>query len=113
MKKTTDEYLRIKGYKEFKPSPIDNQGICKCFQKRFDDEIGKKYFITVNKWDWTYTNSISYDFTYEYTLQLYNKDKHNPINMTLFSGWEIDEVEEFIKELWTTDRFDYYEVFYG
>ena len=54
----TDEYIIEKGYKEFEPSPLKNNSISKCFQKRFDDENGKKYFITINKWDWNSCNPM-------------------------------------------------------
>ena len=51
---TSDKELLKNGYKEFKPGPMDNPSVIDCFQKRFDDETGKRYFITVKKWDKLY-----------------------------------------------------------
>lgn len=36
-----DTQILDAGYKEYKPSSFHSDGITKCFQKRFDDEIGK------------------------------------------------------------------------
>ena len=49
----TDQDILARGYKEFKPTPFHNSGIVKCFQKRFDDDNGKKYFIDIHKWDFS------------------------------------------------------------
>ena len=49
-KKTmTDEYLLERGYKQYKPTQFDNESVVARFQKRFDDDFGKKYFIDVLK----------------------------------------------------------------
>ena len=110
----TDEYIIEKGYKEFEPSSLKNNSISKCFQKRFDDENGKKYFITINKWDWTWTHRDDMpDHSYELETQLYKKDTREPIDMTFFSGWEIDDTEEYLEKIWNTEMFDYYEEWYG
>ena len=45
-----DKEILENGYHEYKPTCFHNDGITKCFQKRFDDDIGKKYFIDINKW---------------------------------------------------------------
>ena len=39
----TDEELLSRGYREFKPGPFDGEYVEKMFQKRFDDDVGKKY----------------------------------------------------------------------
>lgn len=100
----TDNDIIKRGYDEYKPSPFHSSGIVKCFQKRFDDDNGKRYFIDVHKWDIpSFTNS------YEYSIQLYNKDTHDAIDLLFHSTWEIDKVEEFVKKLFETGMFDYYE----
>ena len=45
----TDEYFLNRGYKNMM-SKNDTVSVVCHFQKRFDDEIGKKYFIDVNKY---------------------------------------------------------------
>ena len=108
-----DEYILSKGYKEFEPSPFDGDGVITMFQKRFDDEIGKKYFITIKKWSWEkFGRADIPDYTYEFDTQLYQKDTRNPINIEWFSGWELDDVEKHLENLWNADEYDYYEVFY-
>lgn len=37
-------YLNPLGFHEYKPTQFDRYAIT-CFQKRYDDEIGKKYFV--------------------------------------------------------------------
>ena len=101
------------GYHEYDPTPIDHEDIDKRYQKRFDDKIGKKYFIDIIHWkpirhphtgEW-------YGGGYEFETQLYKKGTHEPINMTFFSGWDIDSVEKFISDMFDTGILDYYEEF--
>lgn len=110
----TDEYILSKGYKEFKPTQIDSPNVIKCFQKRFDDDKGKKYFITIKKWDWReFHGEDMPDYSYELGTQLYKKDFHYPLNLTFFSGWTVDDVENHLEEIWNPDIYDYYEEWYG
>ena len=44
------DYLISHGFKEYH-GYFANQGIIASFQKRYDDELGKKYFIEANIWD--------------------------------------------------------------
>ena len=100
-----DEYLIKRGYKEFTTAPY-NEYASKCFQKRFDDKIGKKYFITVHKYDPIHPmDSVGY----EYGVQLKNVNNENPINLNYFAGWKVEEVEEYMDKLWATGLFGYYE----
>lgn len=92
-----EELLIKNGYKKYKPSPIDNECITDLYQKRFDDDIGKKYFITINRW-----NS-------ECTTQLYQKDTHNVLDISFHKDWELKDVEFYIEKLFNTGKFDYYE----
>ena len=98
-----DQRLIEMGYKEYTPPPFVSNNIEKCFQKRFDDEIGKRYFITVNKWN-TLAGNI-----YEYETQFYKKDSRDAVNMTFHSSWGLSDVEEYLELLFETELFDYYE----
>jgi hypothetical protein len=110
----TDEYILSKGYKEFKPTQFDGSNVIKCFQKRFDDDKGKKYFITIKKWDWReFHREDMPDYSYELETQLYKKDSHCPLNLTFFNGWTVDDVENHLEEMWNPDIYDYYEEWYG
>ena len=47
----TDEYIKEHGFKEYNPTRFDNDSVILRFQKRYDDNFGKKYFIDILKWD--------------------------------------------------------------
>ena len=109
----TDTEIIEKGYTEFSPSHIDDKDVEKKFQKRISNEIGKKYFITINKWkkiDVPHTNN-TWGPTYEFHTQLYNKQTREPVNLLFFAGWTIESVEEYLEKLFETGLFDYYEKF--
>lgn len=108
----TDEKLLSKGYTEFTPGPFDNEGVIQCFQKRFRDEKGIKYFITVNKWEpFTHPHTgETFESSYEASTQLYRKDAHDAINMLFLSSWDIDDVEAYLESIFQTGLFDYYEM---
>lgn len=108
-----DNYLIENGFKEFKPGILDNEGVIKCFQKRYDDDIGKKYFITIKKWrglTHPYTRQ-TFPPSYESEIQLYKKGSHKALDLTFHTDWELEEVEKYAEMLFNTGKFDYYEVF--
>ena len=39
----TDEYIKEHGFKEYDPTRFDNDSVILRFQKRYDDDFGKKY----------------------------------------------------------------------
>ena len=107
------QMLLDRGFCEFRKGPFQDDGIKTCFQKRYDDKIGKKYFITVNLWDaWRhpYTGKVI-PACLEYSVQLYSKGAHNAVNLLFLSSWTIDLVEEHMERLWDTGLYDYYEIF--
>ena len=98
------------GYHEYPKTKFDSDSVEKCYQKRFDDASGKKYFIDIKKYSdlvHPFTHEV-YEGGYEYFVQLHNLDAE-PINLQFFAGWNIDKVEEFVKDLFDTGRFSYYE----
>ena len=107
----TDQDILDFGFYEFKPSPLESDGVEKCFQKRYDDTNGKKYFITIKKWKalkHPSTHEIIPE-SYEYNIQLYKKYDHNAIDLIFHSSWILKDVEEYLEQLWRTGLFDYYE----
>lgn len=106
-----EKYILEKGYKEFKPTQIHSDRTSKCFQRRFDDDIGKKYFININKNDWKglLHKEVEDSYIYEYEVQLYSKDTHDAINMLFHSSWTLDQVEEFVENMFQSGTLDYYE----
>lgn len=111
----TDQDFIQRGFKQFSPTPyFDSNGIETLFQKRYDDKIGKRYFITVNKWKpiVDYRNGKTWPSNYEYEVY-FQKDDGNgntkAIKILLYSGWNIDEAEEYVQKLFETGLFEYYE----
>jgi len=108
----TDEYLVERGYKEYAPGPWDHDGVEKRFQKRFDDEVGKRYFIDVVKWKpfkHPHTGeTFGPDYTYE--TQMYKKKTHDAVNFEFHSSWKLEDVEDFMRKQFSTWLYDYYEL---
>ena len=111
----TDERFLNRGYKKYDKSRFDTDGVVCHFQKRFDDEIGKKYFIDINKYssEWMSEFDKQQDwyepYSYTYSCQLYEKETHAPINLEFFSDWSIERVESFVERLFQNGELDYYE----
>ena len=106
-----DEFIK-RGYHAYAPLAIDNPSIAKRFQKRFDDDTGKKYFIDILCWDNsyipTYCRGEYYEpYTYEYETQINIDDK--PINLTFYNSWTIERVEQYVEKMFQLGLFDYYE----
>ena len=111
------------GYKEFKPNPIIRKAD-RAFQKRVENDIGKKYFITIYYYN-SFTDNIDRE-SYEIDLQ-FNKivDNIEFTNNILIFGFgnyneekkiieydnvNIKDVEKYIEELWSKNEFEYYEL---
>jgi hypothetical protein len=112
----TDDIILARGYKEYKPTAFHSEGIIKCFQKRFDDDKGKKYFIDINKWSWDDIASVAHkmdpcykSYTYEFETQLYKKGTHDAVDMIFHNSWKIEQVEEFVEIMFQMGMLDYYE----
>lgn len=105
------DFLRA-GYKEFSRGQLDSEGIETCFQKAYEDLLGRTaYFITVRKWKGFYHpySGESFPPSYEYNVQLYKKDDHDAIDLLFHSSWDLHSVEDYMEKLWRTGLFDYYE----
>ena len=112
----TDEYFLNRGYKKYDKTQFQRSDIYLYnFQKRFDDEKGKKYFIDINKYSnkWMSEYDKQQDwykpYSYTYSCQLYEKETHAPINLEFFSDWSIERVESFVERLFQNGELDYYE----
>lgn len=112
--KMTDEYLLQHGYKEYPPTSFDNNSIVARFQKRFDDNVGKKYFINVIKWSNDYVpiahrNEYWTQFTYEYEAQVTMDGEEDALNLNFFSSWTLERVEDFMVKFFDKMNPNYYE----
>lgn len=113
--KMSDEYLLERGYKQYPPMPyLDNDAIVAKFQKRFDDDFGKKYFIDVAKWSHDYIPVDRRDkwwepFTYAYHLYVTMSKEENPIFLEFGTSWTLENVESFAKDFFEKMKPNYYE----
>lgn len=113
-----DEYILQKGYHQYKPTPFDNESVVARFQKRFDDDFGKKYFIDVIKWSNDYVPEHRRDkwwkpFTYCYETQFNFSEEANSLNLEFFSSWTLEEVENFMEDFFEKMKPNYYETWNG
>ena len=113
-----DNYLLEHGYKEYKPTPFDNSSVVARFQKRFDDDFGKKYFIDVLKYSNDYVPANRRDewwkpFSYYYETQVTLFKEEKALNLEFFSDWTLEEVEKFMEEMFENMKLNYYESWDG
>lgn len=110
----TDEYLLERGYKPYDTTQFYNYNVVKRFQKRFDDDFGKKYFINILKWSNDYVPNSHrsvwwkpFDYTYE--IQVTMHEEENALNFEFFSGWTLERVEKFMEDFFEKMKPNYYE----
>ena len=110
----TDEYLLERGYRKYPQTPFDNEYIVARFQKRFDDDFGKKYFINVLRWSNDYipvshrgSNWEPYSYEYEIHFSIHEEEKS--LNLKFFNSWILKEVEDFAEDFFEKMKPNYYE----
>lgn len=107
----TAEELIENGYKKYGRDVYDSAAVTGIFQKAFFDDDGKrKYFITWKRWDFGVYPQIRDEMTvqFEGKSQFQTKDG-NYIEITLFSGWDLDESEKFVEKMFKTGFFNRYD----
>lgn len=114
----TDEYILEKGYKQYNPTHYDSEYVVERFQKRFDDEYGKRYFINILKWSHRFVPVDRRDkywqpYSYEYEVQVSMYEEESSINLHFHSNWTLDGVEEFMIEFFEKMCPNYYELWNG
>ena len=111
----TDKYLIERGYEQYPPiSSFYSDYIVAMFQKRFDDDFGKKYFINVLKWSHDYIPENRRDewwqpYSYEYEIQITMSNDDNGIDLKFHSSWTLEEVEYFMEDYFKKMKPNYYE----
>ena len=112
MSVTNDDYILSKGYsEELTPSYNKDHGIDRRFYKRFTDDVGKKYIISINKYlplTHPSTGNII-DLGYEYEVYLEPKTG-GALLLRFYAGAELDNVENNIEALFKTGLYNYYEM---
>ena len=106
----SDKLFEESGYTEYPRHYFEDEIIEKHYQKRFDDELGKKYFIDVEKFGRCFLpNGSLIEENYEFNVQFKDKETNKPCNIKLFSGWTIKEAEKKVEEMWQSGLWEYYE----
>jgi len=103
----TREQLIKAGFDIFRPI---EDGVAENLQKRYDDDEGKKYFITATLYHpmrHPYTGTTYYP-NYSFSVQLYQKGAHEPVNLEFFDGWKVADVEEAVEKIWNTGLWEHY-----
>ncbi len=114
----TDEYLIKRGYKRYPPTPFDNEHVVARFQKRFDDDFGKKYFIDILRWSRDYI-PISHRnddwelYGYEYEVHISMYEEERDLKFTFFNNWSLECVEKFMEDFFKKMTPNYYEAWDG
>lgn len=109
----TKEELINAGYKRYKPSPIDNECVTDLYQKCITDDIGKKYYINVKRWDFSIHGRNNEPIGYEADVQFRVKNTGEYTDIVCLDGWSIKDIEKYYADLWYTGMFRYYEKWGG
>ncbi len=90
-KQLTDEYFLNRGYVSYEKTPIQPATVLCNFQKVFQDDKGKKYYIDVHKVSNEWMSDADKEqewytpYAYEYSCQLYEKGTYAAMNLEFFS----------------------------
>ncbi len=108
---TVEQFLE-NGYKRFENKGKQVSSADFGLQKRIEDDIGKKYFITVWVYDWTkypwYNHPKKLSFAPDVQLQL-QSGMHVNMEMLLNDDSTIEEIEAFFEKAWVEFDCQYYE----
>ena len=98
------------GYKRWEPAPYEKENcVTDLFQKCITDDVGKKYFINVKRWDFSiYSGRPEDSNRFEATVQFDRKDDIT-INLDILNPKSVEEVEKVYAEAWETGVYKYYE----
>lgn len=104
----TVEEITARGYKEYPRGIATPSGVDRCFQKRFSDNVGKKYFVDAYLWHpLDPYDGVGCDWEYEVYLRL--QDGDHPLRVQYYGGCTLDEAEANVEALFQTGLFRYYE----
>ena len=111
----TEEYILNKGYRKYPPTEFDSDIVVCKYQKRFDDEIGKKYFIDILKYNNSFVPKEKRtepweEYSYEYETQVTFGNKQSTIDFTFFADWTLEAVEQFLADFFDKMGINYYEI---
>lgn len=100
-----EQELIKNGYREFQKNPLIHPYCTRVYQKRFDDQIGKKYFVNAEYYNDQHGETIEYNFQFSIGK---GKDERF-INFRLLEGWTLEEMESHVEKMWKDGQYNYYE----
>lgn len=110
-----EKTLVERGYHKYKPSRFDGQFVIAKYQKRFDDDIGKKYFLDVKEYDnsaFERSDILADKYQHEFELYLEFGESDKPMKILMYCGWTLEEAEEMAELMWKSLGANYYERWY-
>ena len=104
----TEAELEGAGFVRYRSGSVDIIGM---YQKRYDDAVGKKYFINaiLQRPIQHPVTGITLAFPYAFEIMLAQHGTGNPVKMDFFNGWRLADVEEYAEKIWNLGLWDYYE----
>ena len=105
--------LEEKGYKKFNPGPFDSDGVVCLYQKFFSDQHGKRYAISIREWAFNrlpeMNAAVMDNYRFEGQVFLTFSENEKPLQIQMYCGWTLQEMEDHAKRLWETGMYKYYE----
>ena len=96
------------GYTRWDPV-LNADCVTDLYQKWFKDDNGKRYAITVERWDFNRISPLKQKPKFQWSVQFNNKSNGETVDITCLHGWSIEDAEKFYADLWNTGWFKYYE----
>lgn len=94
------QLLLAAGYREYEPNPVLDKHAYKCFAKWVRQDGEKAYHITVQSF-LPIEGHPNRETIYQAHVQFDDeRPKHPTVNVTVLSGWTIDEMENTIHTIW-------------
>lgn len=108
----TEEVLLRNGYKKFDNDwrkRLNPDTYIYSYQKRLDNETGKKYFITLNLDDY-FKIALHYDKAWSVSVQFYLSEEETfNVEYFVYNHTTIQMVEDFYEKMWNAMGCGYYE----
>ena len=108
----TDERLLELGFKKYNTNGVLYDAKKYLFQKRYMNDAGDTlFFLDVYKWDWSFAaDRVPEQYTYEITVQLYQKGSHDSVNIEFSINTSIEDAEQFIMKMFDAGMVEPYEL---
>lgn len=105
----TRNQLLAAGYKPFSQRNL-KQFTSQFYQKRFDDSVGKKYFITIAEYDnREHQDRIPQLKDFSYAPESQFETRGVTFEVEMLSPESVEQMEMFFEDMWTSMMCEHYE----